>query len=388
MENIFIKNKLRKIDGRNCGANYKTFIIGSIGTSSTNSDFEEEYKKVSIAEELKIDCLTDHSFFGNIRDFHFYLTKHSKLLISYVSCYEFQSTYGLSNYNAFSLNRLIEMFEDQAKRGLDLITLHSVLLKEHLKILENTKRLIPMTSKGGAIIAKYIKETSMENPFKLAFDKILKICKNYNVTLSLGTSFRTASVCDEWDILLDIELEEMRNQVQMALNEGVNIMIEGIGHATLENIPRYIAKAKKMCYNVPYRTLAIATDIALGYDHIASSIANANAVAFGADAITCITRAEHIGLPTLNDFEEGLIVNKIAAHIGELVKLKDLSIDREMSLKRWEFGCKGDWRLSPYPKGSFEELLKRNYDTSTIECSMCEQNCGINNAKKIMEKKQ
>lgn len=388
MENIFIKNRLRKINGRYCGTDYKTFVIGSIGTSSTNGEFDEEYKKVSVAEELKIDCLTDHSFFGNIREFHLDLTKNSKLLISYVSCYEFQSTFGSNNYSGFSLNKLIEMFEDQAKRGLDVITLHSAILKDHLKILGDTKRLIPMTSKGGTIIAKYIKETNMENPFKLAFDKILKICKNYNVTLSLGTSFRTASVCDEWDVLLDIELEEMRKQVEKSIDEGVNTMIEGIGHATLEKIPQYIAKAKKMCYNVPYRTLAVATDIALGYDHIASAIANANAVAFGADAITCITRAEHIGLPSLNDFKEGLITSKIAAHIGELVKLKDLSIDKEMSLKRWQFGCKGDWRLSPYPKGSFEELLKRNYDTSTIECSMCEQNCGINNAKKIMEKKQ
>ena len=66
--------------------------------------------------------------------------------------------------------------------------------------------------------------------------------------------------------------------VEKAKMVDVNIMIEGIGHCPINLIPNIIYETKKICYDAPYRILAVSTDIALGYDHISSAIATAVAI--------------------------------------------------------------------------------------------------------------
>ncbi len=52
----------------------------------------------------------------------------------------------------------------------------------------------------------------------------------------------------------------------------------------------------------------IVTDIAPGYDHITAAIGGALAGFYGADFICYVTPSEHLGLPTLADVREGVIV--------------------------------------------------------------------------------
>jgi phosphomethylpyrimidine synthase len=220
--------------------------------------------------------------------------------------------------------------------------------------------------------------TGRENPYYEQFDRVLDILGEHGVTLSLGTSLRTATVCDAWDSLLSTEVETMGDLVLQAIDAGVDVMIEGMGHVPIDKIPLHVQKTKAACHGVPYRVLPMATDIALGYDHISGAIAGAVAIAAGADAITCMSRAEHIGLPSLSDLREAVIAARIAAHCGELAKIRDLSRDRQMSLTRWKRGCRGDWSAAVYPEGARRALEARNrLDDQLLECRMCGEQCGI-----------
>jgi phosphomethylpyrimidine synthase len=272
----------------------------------------------------------------------------------------------------------LRILEAQARRGIDLITVHASALKQHFALVAESKRLIPTTSKGGGIVADYIHHTGRENPYFEGFDELLDIFRDFNVTLSLGTTFRPASVCDSWDFLLAAELETMGELTARALHKGVNVMVEGIGHAPVSAIPTHVKLAKKYCKGVPYRLLPMATDAALGFDHISGAIATSFAVAAGADAVTCMSRAEHIGLPTAQDLEEAIISTRIAAHCGDLVKLANFSLDRQISTTRWKQGCKGDWQASIYPAGARMALESRGrLHDQMIQCGMCSEFCGI-----------
>lgn len=373
-----------------CGEGCRTLIIASIGTSRETDSLDEEIRKANIAQELSVDVITDHSFYGDLASYHTELVKTLDAAISTVGCYEFGAKYQSKHWEGVRGIDAIRVLEEQAERGIDMITIHASLKAEHMSLLRsNNSRIIPRTSKGGGIVNSFMRTHKTENPYYKYFNNILTIFKKYNITLSLGTVFRTASVCDKWDNLLQVELNTMQELVKRSLTEGVNVMIEGFGHADLASIPTLIKLAKSQCYNVPYRILPMATDAALGFDHISGAIATSQAVLHGANAVTCISRAEHIGLPNKSELEEAIIATKIAAHCAEIVTLDNFDCDRMISLARWRKGCKSDWKAALFPKHAKEALSQKGFhDNKKAECSMCGNFCGIAAGKMTKETKK
>lgn len=377
--NISIKNKLRNCSSVLCGSDHPTLIIGSIGSSRTHDSLENEFKKALIVQSSGAHAVTDHSFYGDLDNFHKQLVNRLEILVSCIACYEFSAAQqGFVTHINKNISP-IDLICTQAKRGIDLITIHASLLCEHIAILQNNNRLIPMTSKGGGIVAKHFLTQKQENPYYKQFGEILDICREYSVTLSLGTSLRPASVCDGWDSLLDSELDIMSDLVCQAKAKNVSIMVEGIGHARISSIPTYISIAKARCQDVPYRILPMATDAGLGLDHISGAIGTAVAVAAGANAVTCMTRAEHIGLPTEEDLREGIAATRIAVHCGEISKQNaNLDRDKGISELRRTTGCKSDWQLAICPEIAQAELEKHgNSYSEEIQCGMCGEHCGL-----------
>lgn len=373
-----IRNVLRNVPPRACGDGCRTLILASIGNSLPEHPADTELAKAKAAEEAGADAVTDHSFYGDIGEFHTRLVSALNILVSTVGCYELAARYPGDTFSAASWRTPVDILIEQARRGIDMITVHAALRREHLPLVAASHRLIPMTSKGGGIVSAFMRCKGSENPYYEEFDRLLEAFASYGVTLSLGTSLRPASVCDGYDELSAAELETMAELASRALAAGVNVMIEGLGHATIGRIPEEVRRGKAACHGIPYRVLPMCTDIALGYDHIAGAIAGAVAVGAGADAITCMTRAEHLGLPTVDEVREAVIATRVAAHAGELVKIGDFSRDRQMSRTRWEHGCKGDWTAAVYPEGAREALVARGrLEDQQIRCSMCGNHCGI-----------
>jgi phosphomethylpyrimidine synthase len=378
MQAIEIGSALRSGPTRSCGQGCRTLIIASIGTSAPTDPLDAEMAKARIAQEVGADVVTDHSFCGSIPAWHTALVRELNVLVSTVSCYELAASFPANQMSGVPTDAAVEVFEAQAQRGLDLITVHASFRMSDLELLHESSRIIPSTSKGGAIVSALMRATGRENPYYEQFDRILDVCSRLHVTLSLGTSFRPGSVCDEWDRLIEAELACMGELVNRARDRHVGVMIEGIGHASIDQIPLHVHAAKRMCHGAPYRVLPMATDIALGFDHIAGAIAAATAVGAGADAITCVSRAEHIGLPTAEDLREAIIAARVAAHCGELAKLQDLDRDRRMSQMRWQHGCRGDWTAAVYPQGAREALEARGrWADGSVQCSMCGEHCGV-----------
>ena len=167
----------------------------------------------------------------------------------------------------------------------------------------------------------------------------------------------------------------MSKLVKRAQDIGVGIAIEGIGHAPIEFIPQIVPHSKSICYNAAYRVLNVATDIAIGFDHVASAIGSAVAVLHGANSITCVTRAEHLGIPTLADCIEGVQCAKIAAYCGFAGRTGNHNQDQKISIARSQNGCIGCIDATLFPDLVQEYILTHNIQKKDQSCSMCGSCC-------------
>ena len=135
-------------------------------------------------------------------------------------------------------------------------------------------------------------------------------------------------------------------------------MVEGPGHVPLNEVSANVRLAKSLIGDVPYYVLGpLVTDIASGYDHIASAIGAAVSASEGVDLLCYLTPAEHLGLPNENEVKEGLIAYRIAAHAGDLVKIREKAIkwDMEMTEARRTL----DWEKQLIPNNRIRKMQEK-----------------------------
>ncbi|MBQ6905745.1 MAG: phosphomethylpyrimidine synthase ThiC [Clostridia bacterium] len=376
---MLLGGKLRGVSPIDIGENAKPIIfthVGIISEFQTKEELDEaieiEAKKALRAIELGADAICDVSTNSNMALLHERLARVLDVPFGVVSVYEtFVRT--KKEYLSVSKESFFRDLEAQLRRGADLLTLHATVFRDDRSLFQGSGRIIPSTSRGGMMMLELLEAAELENPYYTYFDDILKLCIEYGASISLAPMFRPASVVDarEGDTLHVLELTRMAELVKMAAKSGVTIMIEGIGHASLVDIPRLVSKAKELCPEAAYRIMPVATDVAIGFDHISSAIAAATAIQHGADSITCVTRKEHIGIPSFEDTEEGVISAIIAAHIGYSARTGDLERDRRMSSERFKKGCLGDVEAALFPTEIYKELADERV------CSMCGEYCPL-----------
>ena len=369
MNIIQFGNKNNSLNSLCVGEKQRTLVIAGIGTSENTCSSELEFRKAKLALDAGADMISDHSFFGDINLFHKRLISELGARLSVVASYELSMRYGQKKWDKLDSNRVLSLIEEQIARGIDIITIHATLTLDDLSLLKTSRRIIPMTSKGGGIIADYMTQTGEENPYWVFFDEILHLISNTGVAISLGTTFRPASVCDKWDNISENEITKMGELVARADERNVPIIVEGLGHVSINEIENIVKKTKLKCHNAPYRILSVATDRAIGGDHISGAIAAAIAVANGANMIQAVSRKEHIGLPNCEDVVEAVTSAKIAAAAGELVSIGDYELECEMAKSRWKNGCHGNLDFSIIPKSVLP--LEANRNDSLKNCSMC-----------------
>lgn len=342
-------------------------VNASIGASHSKS-FKSEMEKLKLLSSVgyRPDTLMDLSIIRVDKPLYLYAMEMfggPVGTLPHYLCYQPQK--------GIDVKDLIDEIEKQAEMGVSLMTLH-LTPRKYLYEKACKTRVIPVVSRGGGIIIRdmYINDRT-ESLLSLYFDEILRILKRHNVALSIGTAFRPGTTVDALD---EVQLEEIKIQgeyINAARKAGVSVMMEGIGHATLDKIASYI-KIVKTRYGVPVMPLGpIPTDAAVGEDHIASAI-GATYMAFlnGADIINSITREEHTGgIPTLESVLEGLKAARIAAHVVNIARFTKLDvIDRQLSEKR------GVHYTCVVEGGLFTESAKQCF---SMGCSRCEKECPL-----------
>jgi len=284
-------------------------------------------------------------------------------------------------------NDFLNVAKVHAEDGVDFLTIHVGLNKKTAERINSNTRLTNLVSRGGTLLYSWMAMTGQENPYYERYDELLEICREYDVTLSLGDGCRPGSLADATDATQIEELITLGELTKRAWKKDVQVMIEGPGHVPINEIKANVVLQKKLCYGAPFYVLGpLVTDIAPGYDHITSAIGGAIAATAGADFLCYVTPAEHLKIPSLDDVKEGIIACQIAAHAADIGKgIKDADKhDYAMSKARSEL----DWNQM-FDLALDQEKPKRYRAESkpALEnsCTMCGDMCAIKNMNSIMD---
>lgn len=355
------------------GKYFKTKVNANIGTSAVEPDVNEEIEKLNYVKKYGADTVMDLSTGGNLNEIRLSLISNSTIPLGTVPIYQVLVERKL--IEDITEDDIISMIELQAQQGVDYMTLHAGLLRDFITLTKS--RVTGIVSRGGSIIAQWMTIKGKENPIYTNFDKILSICKKYDVTISLGDGLRPGCIEDATDAAQLAELKVLAQLTKRAWEKGVQVMIEGPGHIPLHQIEFNIKIQQEWCNEAPFYVLGpLVTDVAPGYDHIASSIGAALAGWYGASLLCYITPKEHLGLPNPEDVKQGIIAYRIAAHAADIAKGLPgaKNWDLELSKARFNFNWIKQFELSIDP-----ETARKYHDESLPEdpykrakfCSMC-----------------
>jgi phosphomethylpyrimidine synthase len=378
-KNIFRRQQIKAIG---IGQGLKTKVNVNIGTSTLYQNLEEEISKARVAVKYGADTIMDLSDGGDLNLIREKLLESAPITFGTVPVYQAYA-YGVEKYKDplnITSDDFLNAFEKNIKDGVDYTTIHSGITKELAKRIFDVQRYGGIVSKGGTITAAWMLKYDKENPYNEYFDNMCEIARKYDVTFSLGDALRPGSILDSHDELQVSEMINVGRLAKKAKEKDVQVMIEGPGHVPLNEVAANVRLAKSLIGNVPYYVLGpLVTDIAAGYDHIASAIGAAVSAAEGVDLLCYLTPAEHLGLPTAEEVKEGLIAYRIAAHAGDLVKIREKAIkwDRDITEARRTLNWDKQISLAINPEEA-ERIRNRRQGqihSNTAPCTMCGGAC-------------
>jgi phosphomethylpyrimidine synthase len=362
------------------GRSLRTKVNVNIGTSADFPRLSDELRKVAVALRHGADAIMDLSTGGDLKKIRRRILARSPIPLGTVPIYQaaIEAIDRRGSIVDLTIDDLFRVIEDQAREGVDFMTVHCGLTQKAVTRLKKQKRVADIVSRGGAFHLAWMLHHDKENPLYEGFDRLLEIARRHDITLSLGDALRPGSILDATDRPQVEELLTLGELVERAGGAGVQVMVEGPGHVPLDQVEMNIKLQKRVCREAPFYVLGpLVTDIAPGYDHIVSAIGGAIAAAAGADFLCYVTPAEHLGLPTVEDVREGLIASRIAAHAADIVKGVAGARDRDLELSRAR--KKLDWtaqrRLVIDPI-KFGEIRTKRRSKSTA-CSMCGEYCAM-----------
>ncbi|HBX23136.1 MAG TPA: B12 lower ligand biosynthesis ThiC-like protein BzaB [Desulfotomaculum sp.] len=336
---IVIPKNIKRKEFNCCGIGQglRIKVNALIGTSSDRDNIEVEARKLAIAQEAGCDGVMDLSTGGNIDGMRRQTLAQAGVPVGTVPIYQcgIEAIEKRGSVVAMTDEDMFAAVEKQAAQGVDFMAIHCALNFDVIKRLKATGRVTDVVSRGGAFLTGWMLHNNKENPLYEQFDRLLKILKAYDVTLSLGDAIRPGSTADSLDGAQLQGLIIAGELVARAQAAGVQVMVEGPGHVPMHHVKTTMLLQKNLCQGAPYFILGtLATDVAPGYDHITSAIGGAIAGAAGADFICYVTPAEHLGLPSEQDVKDGVMAARVAAHAADLARGNKQAWAKDMQIAR------------------------------------------------------
>ncbi len=371
------------------GRLFRTKINANIGRSVTHSGRGDELDKLVVALDAGADFVMDLSVGSDdlvaIRQG---MLNASPKPLGTVPVYE---TISRTAGDCPKMNPefLLDVIRAQAEQGVDFMTLHAGLLLRHIPLAMTRK--MGIVSRGGAIMAEWMLENKKENPLYTRWDEVLDILAEHDVTVSLGDGLRPGCLADASDAAQFGELDVLGELVARCRARGVQVMVEGPGHVPFNEIQLNMERQQKVCDRAPFYVLGpVTTDIAAGYDHIASAIGATAAATYGASLLCYVTPAEHLGLPDADEVRDGCLAFRIAAHAADVARgLPGVRArDDAMADARAAFDWERQFALCLDPARAKARWLKTRAFTDEAHdddhCSMCgKQFCAVRSSRRI-----
>ncbi|MDY3119070.1 MAG: phosphomethylpyrimidine synthase ThiC [Peptoniphilus sp.] len=373
------------LDPTGIGSMLKTKINVNLGVSKDVENLDEELKKVNYAVELGGDAIMDLSTHGDTKVFRRKLTSECPAMIGTVPIYD-SVIYHQKDLGQLTAEDFLEVIRAHGEDGVDFVTLHCGLTRRTVEQLKRFGRTTNIVSRGGSLVFAWMSMTGNENPFFEYYDEILDICREYDMTISLGDGARPGCLADAGDLLQIEELVRLGELTQRAWDKDVQVMVEGPGHVPLNQVQANMEIQQSLCKGAPFYVLGpIVTDIAAGYDHITAAIGGAVAAMSGAAFLCYVTPAEHLALPNADDVKQGIMASKIAAHAADIAKgipgARDMDDRMGRARRALDWDAMFENCMDPeHAKAVRDERAPEVEET----CSMCGKFCAVRSMNKAL----
>lgn len=377
----------KSLDPNGVGSMLKTKINVNLGISRDCKDYDIEMKKVMRAVDLGAEAIMDLSSHGNTQPFRQKLCAECPAMIGTVPIYDSVIHYQ-RDLGTLTAQDFIDVIRLHAQDGVDFVTLHCGITRKTIDQIKNGGRKMNIVSRGGSLVFAWMSMTGNENPFYEYYDEIVEICREYDVTISLGDACRPGCLADATDGCQIEELIMLGELTERAWKRDVQVMVEGPGHVPMDQIAANMKIQQTICKGAPFYVLGpLVTDIAPGYDHITAAIGGAIAAWQGAAFLCYVTPAEHLALPNVDDVHQGIIASKIAAHAADIAKGIPGARDQDdrMADARKVLDWEAQWLEALDPEVAKEIRKSRMPEEDHADtCSMCGKFCAVRSMNKAL----
>ncbi len=384
---VLLKNKKHAIQPLAVGEGLTTKVNANIGTSPDLADLKIELKKLTAAIDAGADTVMDLSTGGDIDRIRRAIVRKSKVPIGTVPIYQvaIEARKKKKPFTQASVDDIFEIIERHLADGVDFITVHCGVTQESIKGMARKRRVCGVVSRGGSMMIEWMRFNKAENPLYEYYDRLLKVAKKYQATLSLGDGLRPGAIADATDEYQIRELTVIGELVTRARKTKVSVMVEGPGHIPINEIEANMVLEKNICDGAPFYVLGpLVTDVGAGYDHIVAAIGGALAAFYGADYLCYVTPSEHLGLPNVQEVRDGVIATKLAGHAADIAKglKKARDVDLEVSRARYALNWEKLLGLLAAPDRA-KTIYKRSRSKLKETCTMCGEFCAMKKTREV-----
>ncbi|MDN7024431.1 phosphomethylpyrimidine synthase ThiC [Methanoculleus sp. FWC-SCC1] len=369
----------RKVAICGIGEGLRTKVNASIGTSSDIVDIDMEVEKARQAKLAGADTLMELSTGGDFAEIRRRVVEATDLSVGSVPLYQAFIEAARKDGAVVNMEEddLFRITAEQAKLGTNFMAIHTGINYETMKRLQNQGRHGGLVSRGGAFMTAWMIHNEKENPLYAEFDYLLEILKEHEVTLSFGNGMRAGACHDATDRAQIQELLINAELADKAHAAGVQVIVEGPGHIPIDEIETNVVLQKRVTNRKPFYMLGpLVTDIAPGYDDRVAAIGASLSSSYGADFICYVTPAEHLALPTPEEVYEGVISSRIAAHVGDMIKLKKRDADLEMGHARRDLDWGRQFAVAINPERA-KAIRDERSPADADACTMCGDFCAL-----------
>ncbi len=359
------------------GKGLRTKVNASVGTSSDIANIDLEVEKTKVAEAAGADSIMELSTAGDFYEIRKKVVEATTLSVGSVPLYQafIEAARRSGSIVDMREDDLFRITEEQARLGTNFMAIHTGINWTTLDRLKAQGRHAGLCSRGGALMSAWMAHNEKENPLFSEFDYLLEILKRHEVTLSMGNGMRAGAVHDSTDraqiqeLIINAELSDRSHEF------GVQTIVEGPGHIPIDEIQTNVVLQKRLSGEKPFYMLGpLVTDVAPGYDNIVAAIGAALSSSYGADFICYVTPAEHLALPYPEDVQQGVLSARIAAHIGDMIKLGKRDADLKMAHARNDLNWAEQFKLAIDPQTA-AQVRKERMPSDTDTCTMCGEFC-------------
>ncbi|WP_302556515.1 phosphomethylpyrimidine synthase ThiC [Desulfovibrio piger] len=354
-------------------------VNANIGTSPLCNCLHTEKRKLAVALEAGADTVMDLSIAGDLDAIRTGMLAACPRPLGTVPMYSVGQQILDNDRDIASMqpDDLFAEIEKQARQGVDFMTVHCGLTRRGAEMAVKEDRVMGVVSRGGSMLARWMLENGKENPLLEYFDRLIDVCRQFNVTLSLGDGLRPGAGVDAGDAAQWEEVITLGRLAKYALEQGVQCMIEGPGHVPMNQVRTQIQGIKRLTNNAPLYVLGpLCCDSAPGYDHIAGAIGGALGVEAGVDFLCYLTPAEHLTLPDEDDVRAGVMASRVAAHVGEVALGRERAVRREATMNAGRKAL--DWDMMRDAALDPRQLDKRREEHKHEDvCAMCGKFCAV-----------